>query len=58
MLIKRRALLTGLGSFIVCAPAIVRASSLMPVKLVEWTPLSPPVNELHWPDLSSAWAIK
>ena len=48
MLIKRRALLTGLGSFIVCAPAIVRASSLMPVKLVEWTPLALPVHEKRY----------
>jgi hypothetical protein len=39
LLIGRRALLTGLGSVIITAPAIVRASSLMPVKVVDWTPL-------------------
>jgi hypothetical protein len=43
----RRALLTGFGSFFVSAPAIVRASSLMPVKVVDWTQLSPPANELR-----------
>jgi hypothetical protein len=48
MLIKRRALLTGLVSLIVGAPAFVRASSLMQVKVVEWTPLAPPANEKHY----------
>jgi hypothetical protein len=38
MLIDRRAMVTRLGSLIVGAPAIVRASSLMPVKLVDWPP--------------------
>lgn len=33
---SRRAFLTGLGS-IICAPAIVRASSLMPVKAYSFT---------------------
>ena len=57
MLIKRLALLTGIGcALIVSAPAIVRASSLMPVKLMEWTPLAP-VNEKYTQDLPSAWAI-
>lgn len=32
--LSRRGLLTGLVSFAACAPAIVRASSLMPVKAV------------------------
>jgi len=44
MLIERRALLTSLGSFVVAAPALVRASSLMPVKLVVWTPPLPSIN--------------
>jgi hypothetical protein len=39
--ITRRALLTGIGSIVVGAPAIVRVSSLMPVKVVEWTPFFP-----------------
>ena len=43
--IERRALLAGLGSLIFAAPAIVRASSLMPVKVVEWVPLALPVGE-------------
>lgn len=34
MTLSRRSLITGLGA-IICAPAIVRASSLMPVKVVE-----------------------
>ena len=46
MLIKRRALLTGLGSFLIGAPAIVRASSLMPIKVVDWTQFPPPANEI------------
>jgi hypothetical protein len=40
----RRDLLIGVNSLL-CAPAIVRASSLMPVKVVEWTPLALPVSE-------------
>ena len=43
--IERRALLAGLGSLIFAAPAIVRASSLMQVKVVEWVPLALPVGE-------------
>jgi hypothetical protein len=35
-LLQRRSFLVGLGASLVCAPAIVRASSLMPVKAVEW----------------------
>lgn len=34
---SRRGFLTGLGSLLVAAPAIVRASSLMPVKAVEFS---------------------
>ena len=33
-MLQRRGFLTGLWSALVCAPAIVRASSLMPVKAV------------------------
>ena len=43
--IERRALLAGLGSLIFAAPAIVRASTLMQVKVVEWVPLALPVGE-------------
>ena len=32
---SRRSLITGLISFAVCAPAIVRAGSLMPVKVMQ-----------------------
>jgi hypothetical protein len=39
---------TPAGRLIVGAPAIVRASSLMPVKVVEWTPLAPSANEKHY----------
>ena len=55
MLIKRRALLTGLGSLIVGAPAIVRASSLMPVKAggVDAACAARPMRNTT-PDLSSA----
>jgi hypothetical protein len=34
MTINRRGLITGLASLVVTAPAIVRASSLMPVKAI------------------------
>jgi hypothetical protein len=30
------------------APAIVRASSLMPVEVVDWTSLAPSANEQHY----------
>jgi hypothetical protein len=42
MTLSRRSLITGLVSF-VAAPAIVRASSLMPVKAYEI-----PVEEIFW----------
>jgi len=42
MLINRRSLLTDLASLMVGAPAIVRASSLMRIKVVDWTPLASP----------------
>jgi len=38
MFVNRRSLLTGIASLMVGAPAIVRASSLMPIKVVGWTP--------------------
>jgi hypothetical protein len=47
MLMDRRALVTRLGSLIIGAPAIVRASSLMPMKSVDWTPLASHVNEIR-----------
>lgn len=43
---NRRVLLTGLAA-VICAPAIVRASSLMPVKaLPEWV-VVPPYSVIH-----------
>src|SRR5260370_23472983 len=41
----RRDLLIGVTASLLCAPAIGRASSLMPVTVVEWTPLVLPVSE-------------
>jgi hypothetical protein len=41
----RRGLLIGVTASLLCAPAIVQASSLMPVKVVEWTPFALPVSE-------------
>jgi hypothetical protein len=32
----RRGLITGLGAFFCAAPAIVRATSIMPVHAIEW----------------------
>ena len=46
MLMNRRFLLNRLASLMVCAPAIVRASSLMPIKVMGWTPVASPVNEI------------
>jgi hypothetical protein len=45
MLINRHSLLTDLASLMVGA-AIVRALSLMPIKVAHWTPLASPVNEI------------
>jgi len=36
MISSRRGFLTGLGAFILAAPAIVHAGNLMPVKVVGW----------------------
>lgn len=41
MIIQRRNFLIGLVSGIVCAPAVVRASSLMPVRTVSWEKIVP-----------------
>jgi hypothetical protein len=41
----RRDLLIGVTASLLCAPAIVRASSLMPIKVVDWTPLALPAHE-------------
>src|SRR5215813_8767274 len=42
----RRNFLVAATASLLCAPAIVRASSLMPIKVVGWTPLVSPVNEV------------
>jgi hypothetical protein len=41
----RRNFLVAATASQLCAPAIVRASSLMPVKVVDWTPLALPAHE-------------
>ena len=46
--ITRRDLLTGIGSIVVGAPAIVRASSLMPVKVVGSPSFPSQPNERHY----------
>src|SRR5262245_52457745 len=46
MLVNRRSLLTDVASLMVGAPAIVRASSLMPIKVVDWTTLASPADEI------------
>lgn len=45
---SRRGFLAGLGSLFVAAPAIVRATSLMPVKA--WSPTNPATNP-YWSDI-------
>lgn len=42
---SRRSLITGLGALFIAAPAIVRASSLMPVKAVKWKSSLDVVND-------------
>jgi hypothetical protein len=42
----RRNYLVAAMASLLCTPAIVRASSLMPNKAVDWTPLASPVNEI------------
>lgn len=48
---SRRGFLTGLGSLLVAAPAIVRASSLMPVKTVETFEFSWASHDFMYPML-------
>jgi hypothetical protein len=52
--IGRRGLLTGLGSLVIFAPSIVRASSLMPVKVMESVPLASPSDEIQSTNRPSA----
>jgi hypothetical protein len=47
---SRRGFLTGLSGFIACSPAIVRASSLMPVKALQGP-------ELAWNEAGIDYAI-
>jgi hypothetical protein len=42
----RRNFLVAATTSLVCALAIVRASSLMPIKVMGWTPVASPVNEI------------
>src|SRR5262245_31499900 len=44
-LMDRRNFLVAATASLLCAPAIVRASSLMPIKVVGWTPLTLPSKE-------------
>jgi hypothetical protein len=46
LLIDRRNFLVAATTSLLCAPAIVRASSLMPIKVVDWTPVPVPANEI------------
>ena len=45
-LMDRRNFLVAATASLLCAPAIVHAWSLMPIKVVDWTPLASPVNEI------------
>jgi hypothetical protein len=44
-LTDRRNFLVAATASLLCAPAIVRASSLMPIKVIDWTPLALPADE-------------
>jgi hypothetical protein len=54
----RRNFLVAAPASLLCAPAIVRASSLMPIKVVDWTPLALPTNEIwkRGESPSAGWA--
>jgi hypothetical protein len=54
-LMDRRNFLVAATAPLLCAPAIVRASSLMPIKVVGWTPLTLPAHE-HGERPSAGWA--
>jgi hypothetical protein len=45
-LMDRRNSLVAATASLLCAPAIVRASSLMQIKVVDWTPVPVPANEI------------
>lgn len=49
-MIARRALLTGGSAFLIAAPALVRAQSLMPIRVMEWEPDPPTPNLAHYFD--------
>lgn len=44
MMLKRRGFITGLGAALIAAPAIVRASSLMPVSVITMRSASVPLD--------------
>lgn len=55
MITSRRALLTGAGALLIAGPAIVKSSSIMPVRPMLWTgPTFEPGRFVHiaefWPD--------
>jgi hypothetical protein len=64
LLMDRRNFLVAATASLLCAPAIVRASSLMPIKMVDWTPVPVPANEyvkaanVFRRDGPSGWAIR
>lgn len=49
-MISRRFLLTGGTAFLIAAPALVRAQSLMPIRVMEWEPDPPTPNLAHYFD--------
>lgn len=54
-MVSRRSFLIGLGSGLVAAPAIVRAASIMPVKVIE--PIVPMVPEEFFGSLSTCGVV-
>jgi hypothetical protein len=57
-LMDRRNFLVAATTSLLCAPAIVRASSLMPIKVVDWTPVPVAANEIceAGERISAGWA--
>lgn len=49
-MLSRRSLLTGGAALLIAAPALVRAQSLMPIRVMEWEPDPPTPNLAHYFD--------
>src|SRR5215813_8649184 len=58
LLMDRRNFLVAATASLLCAPAIVRAWSPMPIKVVDWTPVPVPANEICEGGELSRWSTR